>query len=181
MSVEKNAIIIAEDGGKIDDPTIKYDSRRATLIVDIDRDPKHMQIVETGGGTNYTDGGGVGRHREILYEMSHNLGYIPLVDAYFYAKSYNGSETHVKTGLYGNDFLLFSGSAGTIADVFSFEVDDKNFRIVHYLDEYGFATGYTSDAASYVIRTKFYIYSIDTGRTAETGGYPYDGSGTAIE
>lgn len=172
-------ILIAEDGKNIREGRNKVDSRRKTLILDLEADPAHMQIVEVGGGNSYTDGGGNGRSLDLLSTIKHNLGFAPLVDCYFYVQSYDGNSSASPAGGYAGDFYPMSGSAGTLADIISFEADKTEIRLVHYFDKYGFATGYTSDAPKYKFKVKFYVYSIDTGRDVNYG-YGYDGNGLVI-
>lgn len=172
-------ILIAEDGRAIREGRNKVDSRRKTLILDLEALPPHMQINEVSGGNSYTDGGGTGRSKDVLLAIPHNLGFAPLVDAYFYVASYDGITGAAPAGGYAGDFYPMSGSAGTLADIFSFEATKTEILLVHYFDKYGFSTGYTSDAPKYRFRVKFYIYSIDTGRDVNYG-YGYDGNGVVI-
>lgn len=179
---QTTGIIIAQDGAPIEDPNPKYSSLNPTLIVDLERDPKHMQIVTTKGFRAYTDNtGNSGRlFRDVYDEIEHGLGYVPLVDCYIYALSFDGSETDVNAGRYGDQVFFFSASLGTASDIFTYEVDQKYFRLVRYFDSYISPSGYVTIASRYVLRSKFYIYSIDTGRTTMDSGYPYDGDGVPL-
>lgn len=176
---DKYGILIAEDGKTIRNARNKVDSRRRTLILDMEADPKHMGIIETTGGNSYTDSGPIGRSQDILFRLNHKLGYAPLVDCYFYVLSYDGNTSDLAAGGYGNQVFFLSGSGGTVADIASFEADTQEFRLVHNFDAFGFTTGFVSTAQKYLFRVKFYIYSIDTGR-AVNYGYPFDGSGIVI-
>lgn len=176
---DKYGILIAEDGKNIRNGRNKVDSRRRTLILDLEADPPHMQIVEITGGNSYTDSGGEGRSQDLLFDMKHKLGYAPLVDCYFYVTSVDGATTNPAVGGYGNGAYFLSGSAGTLADTVSFEADKDTFRLVHNFDKYGNTTGFVSPAPRYKFKVKFYIYSIDTGR-AVNYGYGYDGIGRVI-
>lgn len=176
---DKYGILIAEDGQTIRNARNKIDSRRRTLILDLEADPAHMQIVDLFGGSQYTDSGGTGRSQDVLYTLNHKLGFAPLVDCYFYVTAVDGSTSGLAVGGYGNGVYFLSGSAGTLADVLSFEADKKDLRIVHNFDRYGNATGFVSPAPRYRFNVKFYIYSIDTGREVNYG-YGYDGVGNII-
>jgi hypothetical protein len=162
-------ILIAEDGSNIREGRNKLDSRRRTLILDLEADPAHMQIIEVTGGNAYTDSGGTDRSSDLLYTMKHNLNFVPLVDCYFYVQSYDGNSSTSPAGGYAGEFYPMSGSAGTVSDFISYEVDKTEIRLVHYFDRFGFTTGYTSDAPKYRFKVKFYIYSIDIGRDVNYG------------
>lgn len=166
---DRYGILVADDGTSIQDKDYKYDSREQTLILDLERDPKHMQIIQTSGGTNLPTGV-VGDNSEVIYTFDHNLGYTPLVDAYFYAETYGGSYTHMNTGGYGKDFYFLSGSNNWVLDYLTFKVNNKSFSIIHRTIVYATHTGYVSTAASYGIKTKAYIYSIPVDK-AEYYGY----------
>lgn len=170
-------ILIAEDGDSIKHRA-KVDSRRKTLILDLEADPPHMQIITTTGGSTYTDTG-TGRSRDVLFSMDHELGFAALADVYFYVKTVDGSTTDPNVNEYGGEAYFLSGTLGTYADIISYEVDVDEFRIVHYFDRFGFDTGIVSPAPNYLFQIKFYIYSIDTGREINYG-YPFDASGNPI-
>jgi hypothetical protein len=176
---DKYGILIAEDGQSIRNARNKLDSRRRTLILDLEADPPHMQIVEVGGGNSYTDSGGTGRSQDLLFSMKHKLGFAPLVDCYFYVASVDNATTDSAVTGYGSQVYFLSGSAGTLADTVSFEATKEEFKLVHNFDKYGFTTGFVSPAPRYKFRVKFYIYSIDSGR-AVNYGYGYDGEGDVI-
>lgn len=172
-------ILIAEDGQNIKNGRNKVDSRRKTLIVDLEADPPHLQVVEMSGGNSYTDSGGNGRQQDVLFRMDHKLNFAPLVDCYFYVLSVDGNTADSAAGGYAGAFYPLSGSLGTLFDGLSFEADKKELRIMHYFDKYGFNTGFVSPANRFKFRVKFYIYSIDTGRDVNYG-YSYDGDGNII-
>ena len=138
-----------------------------------------MDILEMTGGNAYTDSGGTGRTQDILYRLEHKLNFAPLVDCYFYVTSVDNVTTDPAVNGYGAGVYFLSGSAGTLADILSFEADKNEFRIVHNFDKYGFTTGFTSPAPRYKFKIKFYIYSIDIGREVNYG-YGYDGVGNVI-
>ena len=176
---DRYGILIAEDGQSIRSARNKVDSRRKTLIVDLEADPPHMDIVETLGGNTYTDSGGTGRTQDLLYSMKHKLGFAPLVDCYFYVVSVDNATTDSAVDGYGSGVYFLSGSSGTVIDALTFEADKTDFRIVHNFDKHGFTTGFVSPAPRFKFRVKFYIYSIDIGREVNYG-YGYDGVGNVI-
>lgn len=177
---DRFGLLIAEDGRTVSNYRPKYDSRRRSLILDLERNPKHMDIQTTQGGSSYTEAGQLGLvGSDVLYRVNHNLGFVPICEAFIYVTKYNGDPNDLRAGGYASDVYYLSGGAGTISDRFTWEADATEFRLVHYLDAYGFNTNYVSDAQKYEFRTKFYIYSIDSGRTSNSG-YPYDHEGNAV-
>lgn len=176
---DRYGLLIAEDGQTIRTGRNKVDSRRRTLILDLEADPAHMRIVELLGGNTYTDSGGTGRTKDILSTFEHKLGFTPLVDCYFYVETVDGLTVDAAVGGYANGFYPLSGTGNTVADIVSFEANSTNFDLVHYFDKFGGATGYVSPADRYKFRVKIYIYSIDIGR-AVNYGYGLDGDGNVI-
>jgi len=159
MSGNQGLLIFGPDGG----PTKvrnAYDSRKPRLQADMTRTPKHMAILDDfPGGTGLVSTADGSISREILLPIPHHLPYTPEAIVYFYVKKYNGSITDPKAGLYGGNIILYSGSSGTIADQIVVEVDSQEVRIVHTLQDLGFGGGYVSDAAKYLLRLKYYIFS----------------------
>ena len=59
-----------------------YDSRRPKLTADPFADPPHIDIKETDGGSDITISQGEW-HEETLFEIEHNLTYVPHVWVFF--------------------------------------------------------------------------------------------------
>jgi hypothetical protein len=162
-------ILIAEDGKRINHGRNKVDSRRPRLNVDLEADPPHMQIRELFAGTALADPGGTSDivQKETLFAMEHHYDFTPLAFAYFYVEQYSPDPAQV--GGYSGDYYVMSGSAGTIFDAITYEVDQDGFRIIHRLESYGFSTGYQSPAPQYKFKVKFYIMATATGIPLATG------------
>lgn len=157
--------------GQNGSPTSKdtaYDSRKARMQTSlIDTPPKLAIIDNLPGGTALVSVSGSILREVLLPPIKHNLPYTPEVFMYFYAKSYNNSITDTHAGRYIGGQFLFAG--GSLTDVLTVEVDSKEVRIVHILDDGIFGGGYTSDAPSYLIRIKYYITSNDSHVSSYTG------------
>lgn len=165
-------IVIAEPGKMLGEGRPRYDSRRGRWQVDLTARPEHLKIETFVGGSAFVaSSGAVSDQLETLLDVRHGLEYTPEVLAYFYAVTYGGSDTHPKAAKYGNGVLIYSGSAGTIADNLYISVDRTSLKVIHELDNF-WPINYNSDANQYVIRMKYYILSNDSGVASyNTRGY----------
>lgn len=155
-------LVFGQGGG----PTSRqndYDSRNKRLQVSLIDTPPKLAILDNFVGGTALVSSTSAQQREVLgTPIKHNLPYTPEVFMYIYTKSYGGSITDAKAGGYGGGAYFYSGSSGTIEDKIFFEVDDKEVRIVHTLDDFLFGGGYVSDAPKYLLRIKYYILSNDS-------------------
>lgn len=156
----RRGIYIAKDGKSVGKNNNRFETDRPHLQVNLKREPFHLDIVEFDGGTNLVSpGGSAFDQTETLFSIEHGLPYTPEILMYLYVTSYGGDPNDLKAGLYTNKLLVLA--SGLVGDLIYAEVDDTEMRIVHRLaDEFGF--GYTSDAADYEIRLKYYILSNDS-------------------
>lgn len=159
--------------GQSGSPTSKendYDSRKTRMQTLLVTKPDHLAIIDNFvGGTALVSNAST-QQREILARFNHNLPYTPEVFMYFYVKSYGGSTTVGQAGGYQGGAYLYSGSAGTVDDAISLEVDATEVRIVHTLDDLGFGGGYVSTAPNYLLRIKYYVTSNDSHVPSYIGG-----------
>lgn len=148
-----------------------YDSRKGRMQTALQDKPSKLAIIDNlPAGTALVSSTSAQQREVIVLPIKHNLPYTPEVFMYFYAKSYNKSITDTHAGAYMGGTFILSGSAGTVFDILTCEVDSKEVRIVHTLDDFGFGGGYVSDAPSYVMRIKHYITSNDSHVSSYTGG-----------
>ena len=162
-------IIIAEDGQTIRSGRAKVDSRRARWIVDLEADPKHMDLILTTAGTALADRGNFETQRETLATIDHKYGFTPVVAVYFYVISDNGSTNTGLAQQYTGELLVLSGTSGIVNDAVTYEVDKNQLRIYHSLFTRGFPPNYTSPAPKYSLRVKYYIMAVDSGSNGYSG------------
>lgn len=132
-----------------------YDSRRTRLQIALDRDPPHLQLLKTGGGTALSCGLAPTVVTETLFTMEHHLPYKPRVLVYFFADP-------VANAGYGVG-RLFYDVGGAIEDSVGYVVTDTTFSIVHTLTSYG-GLAYTSTAPSKKLQIKYMIFSIPVNK-----------------
>lgn len=166
---DRFGLIIAEDGNTTKDLPAKLDSRTKHIIVDLERTPTHLQLIDpmTRGTVLANDGS---RHQETLGNpIKHNLGYTPLVFTYFQLLAFEttgGLGYNSIVGGYSGDYYNIGGT-GTITDFFTVEADNTEVRLVHLQD--GPNIGYVSQAPFYKFKVKLYICSVDIGVPLYTG------------
>jgi len=141
---------------------LAYDSRKSRLQVSLVDTPPKLAILDNFPGGTALVSNVTTQQREVLEVIKHNLPFTPEVFLYIYTKTYGGSNTDPKAGGYGGQAYFYSGSAGTIEDKITFEVDANEFRIVHTLDDFLYGGGYVSDAPKYILRLKYYILANDS-------------------
>lgn len=143
-------IFIAKNKKSVGRGRNQYDSTLPHLMVNLIKNPPHIDALIMSGGTALALTG-VGSTEETLLEIKHNLPYTPEVMIYFYVTS---------TEEYSSGRFVYSGSNGTVTDVVYADVDDTNVKIKHSLDAYFGA--YTSTAPDFTLRVKYYILSNDS-------------------
>lgn len=157
---QSRGFFIADDGEAIGGD-LKFDTSKPHLLTNLKKDPPHLDIVETTAGTDFVMGTAPDSDVETLLTTPHHLPYTPELLVYFYSVSYDGSTSHANAGIYFNDRFLLSYSA-LHTDILYAEVDETNFYIKHYMENY-WSSGQTSDASKWYIRIKYYILSLDSG------------------
>lgn len=144
-------ILIVPDGSDINDGVPIYDSRNRHMLVDLEANPKHLDVVDIVPGTALALAGGLNEyHEEVLISIDHNLSFRPTVWVYFTDLGGTG---------YGQDFYFFSGSAGTFADALAHRESEDKVEIFHYVQDYANNTIWTSPAPNYKFRIKYFVFS----------------------
>lgn len=168
----KQGIFIAKPGKSVGPNNNQFDTNNPHLLINLLKNPKHMDIVQFRGGTNFVaSNGAVSDQIETLFSIRHGLAYTPEVFFYLLALTYQGSATHAKAGSYADKNMIISGSLGTITDSIYAKVDGESFSIVHELDNF-WPINFTSDAADYNLQLKYYILSRDSKVSSyNTRGY----------
>lgn len=156
-------LVVAGDSGSVSDGTTQYDTRRKKLLVDVVVTPKRLNILDDfNGGTNFTvtDPGDDGPKKEVLFEVDHNLGYVPYVEMYIYVVAAPGSPV-LNVGSYAQDFLSYNAGGGDeVNDVLEHVEDTQKMQIVHTTSiEPSSGDTYTSTANDYTLRIKYFIFS----------------------
>jgi hypothetical protein len=163
-------LFIAQSGEDLSKTPLQFDSDNAKVLVNLRADPPHLDEKTLRTATNFVSVA-AGSQQETLFSINHGLGYTPEVLVYFYVVSYGGSLTHDNAARYSNKNTLLSGTNGSVADSIYASVNSTSLDIVHELADF-FGVGYTSDAASWVVKVKYYIISRDSKvSTYTTKGY----------
>jgi hypothetical protein len=170
--MSRYGIVIAEDGHTVTDKPAKLDSRQPHLIVDLERDPSHLQFLNPMVRAPYVDSSDGLLHNQLVGQpIKHGLGYTPLVFAYFQLLDFDGppgaNAFNTVIGGYSGDFYNIGGT-GAVTDFFTWEADKNEVRIIEKVEN-PFATdpffplSYTSSGQYYKFRVKLYICSVDIG------------------
>lgn len=131
-------LAFADENRSMRDKTWRYDSRKKKWTVDLKADPKHLDLFELSGGTqftlNYGTPGGE-TAEETLFRIEHKMPFPPEFLCFFYmvdapfAGAIGGYSSNSVLMLLDND----EGAAETIYAT----VDDTYFYIKHYAEAFG--------------------------------------------
>lgn len=134
------------------------DSSKRKWTVDLDRDPKHVQILDDfPGGTKWTvPASTTVSYVETLFAMKHGMPFPPKFLCYFYTKD-APSGLSVNIGQYTmNHAFMLTNAVGVGEEGLYCEVDDTYFYIKHFVDA---ATssggGFTFYGSDYKFRIRF--------------------------
>lgn len=137
---------------------VTYNTSNKHLILNVNAQPKHLDVFDTVPGTALALAGGLNEyHEEILLTINHGLGFKPTVLMYFYVLADTADIT--QNNRYGADQYFFSGSAGTFADILTHREDANKVELFHYVQDYGFNTIWTSPAPNFTMRIKYFVFS----------------------
>lgn len=165
MSAHDQGLLVFGTSGTDHVRDAAYDSRLGRLQADLTRTPPHLALIDNlvGGSAFASNPAGSPSTvitRELLVPpIPHGLPFTPEVLCYFFVKSVNGNPADANANGYSASVYFLSGSSGTIEDTVNIEVDSKELRIVHQLQDFGFGVTYTSPAPGYLFRVKYYILS----------------------
>lgn len=126
-------LVTAQEGHSVESGHDAFRSDRPRLQVAMGRSPGHTGIELVKGTGIQVFAAGPHTASETLFRMNHGLKYRPKAFAYF-NQSTNNSYA-IGTYFYG---------FGAIDDYLKFEVDDTEFRIMHYLVDNLGISDYTS-------------------------------------
>lgn len=148
-------ILVAGRGGSINDKKgLTYSSLNNHLQVDtLKKNPKLFDVVTVDAGNALVVSDGFTQEEDV-FSVTHGLGYKPTVWVFFfiYAKGSNTDSGQYSTGTY-----IFAGS--TVNDLLRFEVNETALRIIHKVENISYGGAYTSIAANYKLRLKYYIFN----------------------
>lgn len=149
-------IFIAKPGTIISDNSFDFDSRRKHLLVDLDANPKHFDVLSITGTAIHSTGSG-NTATENLLQIAHGLPYIPKIETYIFDSGnfnlYAGSGSYYRGRYYYNSLY---GPA--VTDTIYGFVDATYYYIKHDFTVAA-AGGGNSTAPSYPLKIKYYIFS----------------------
>lgn len=146
-------LFIAKSGKTIQDGDLDFDSRRKHLLIDLKGNPVHFAAVDLTG-TNLSVGIGASA-TETLLTIPHHLPYIPKIETYFFVSG--NWNLYAGSGAYYRTFYPYT-TGGLVTDIVVGEVDATNYYIRHNVIA-GPVDPYTSTAASFPLKVKYYIFS----------------------
>lgn len=162
----------AADDKSMEDGNWKYDTRLKKLTVDLEANPKHLDVFEMNGGTKWVMNQTIEDSRlETLFEIEHGMPFPPEFLCYFY--TYDAPAA--RSGMIGRysfqrAFMLYNAIALGEEGMYA-EVDETHFRIVHYADTFAFGSGSTT---MYGSDFKFRVrYELLNQRAVYLGGKGY--------
>lgn len=178
MSAHDQGLLVFGTSGTDHVRDSAYDSRLGRLQTDLTRTPPHLALIDNFPGGNAFTSNPAGSPatvttREVLATIPHGLPFTPEVLVYFFVKSVNGNPADANANGYSASVYFLSGASGTVEDTVNIEVDSKELRIVHQLQDFGFGVTYTSPAPGYLFRVKYYILS----NPAHVDQYSYGSGG----
>ncbi len=134
------------------------DTSKVKWTVDLDRDPKHVQILDNfPGGTKLTLDSAVETHFvETLFALKHGMPFPPKFLCYFYTKDAPGGFAGMIGGYTLNHAFMLTNLVGVGEEGLYCEVDDTYFYIKHFVDTFAFGTGTnTFYGSDYKFRVRF--------------------------
>lgn len=135
------------------------DTSRVKWTVDLDRDPKHVQILDNfPGGTKWTGQPGVNQsYVETLFAMKHGMPFAPKFLAYFYTKDAPSGFSGIIGQYTLNQAYMLINSVGLGTEGLYAEVDDTYFYIKHFVDSaiFGGGSAFTFYGSDYKFRIRF--------------------------
>lgn len=165
-----NGIVVAKEGGTIEDDEVAYDSLDSHLLVDSSSANAHMGIFELFGSpaaTTYSYPAG-GSKTEELWSIKHNLPFIPRVAMYMLVRDAPAALA-AQIGSYNSRTMY---SSFPINEAVFFRVDTTHVRLMHIFAMQG-ATGPTGSFTSVMQDVKLKVkYMIFNNIGANE---PYDG------
>lgn len=134
------------------------DTSKVKWTVDLDRDPKHVQIIDNlPGGTKWVMDNAVAQSKvETLFAMKHGMPFPPKFLCYFYTKDApSGFSGAIGQYMINHAFMLVNAVSIGEEGLYC-EVDDTYFYIKHFADSFGFGTGNnTYYGSDYKFRVRF--------------------------
>lgn len=137
MISDNPGIGIAQPNRDMRDGKWLNDSRMGKLLIDLDKDPSHVQILDNlpAGTKWFVAAGQVKQYEETLFSMPHGLPFKPTFYCYFYTKDAPpGFSSSIGQYTFQHAFMLSNaiglGEEGLYAGV----DDDGNFFIKHFLN-----------------------------------------------
>jgi hypothetical protein len=136
MISDNPGIGIAQPNRDMRDGKWLNDSRLPKLLIDLDKDPPHVDVIETlAGGTKWFVGAGqVKQYEETLFEIEHKLPFKPTFYCYFYTKDVpSGFSASIGQYTFQHAFML-SNAIGLGEEGLYAGVTDTTFYIKHFLN-----------------------------------------------
>lgn len=136
------------------------DTSKVKWTVDLDRDPKHVQVINGfPGGTKWTmDTAQNQSNVETLLAIKHNMPFPPKFLCYFYTTDAAAGQS-VQIGAYTINHAFMLVNAISIGEEGLYcEVDDTYFYIKHFADTFAFGTGnYTFGGSDFKFRVRIML------------------------
>lgn len=149
------------------------DTSKVKWTIDLDRDPKHVQILENfPGGTIWTGNTGEEAHFiETLFQMKHNMPFPPKFLCFFYTQDAPAALSGTIGQYSMNHAFMLTNAIGIGEEGLYCEVDDEFFYIKHFVDTFAYGSGdYTFYGSQFKFRVRFELLN---QRAYYTGGKSY--------